>query len=96
VFAAFGIMHRQHRRCIIPQSIAPEDGRNYLPKHVELIEIIDKLLLLHLVGCLSHCITDARSHKYQTEIYENFDKQFFAGNTSHTDGQMDGRTSNPH
>ena len=31
---------------------APEDGRNYRPKHVELIEVINKLLLLHLVGCL--------------------------------------------
>jgi len=32
------------------QSIAPENGRNYLPKHVELIGIINKPLLLHLVG----------------------------------------------
>ena len=31
------------------QSSAPEDGRNYRLKHVELIEIINKLLLLHLV-----------------------------------------------
>ena len=34
------------------QSSAPEDGRNYGPKHVELIEITNKLLLLHLFGCL--------------------------------------------
>ena len=34
------------------QSSAPEDGRNYRPKHVELIEIINKLLFLLLVGCL--------------------------------------------
>ena len=34
------------------QSSAPEDGRNYCPKHVELIGIINKPLLLHLVGCL--------------------------------------------
>ena len=34
------------------QSSAPEDGRNNRPKHVELIGIINKLLLLHLVGCL--------------------------------------------
>jgi len=32
------------------------------PKHIELIEIINKLLLLHLVGCLFYCISDARSH----------------------------------
>ena len=38
------------------QSSVPEDGRNYRPKHVELIEFINKLLLLHLVGCLYHCI----------------------------------------
>jgi len=30
----------------------PEDGRNYRPKRAELIEIINKLLLLHSVGCL--------------------------------------------
>ena len=47
---------RQHRPCIIPQAVnqssAPEDGRNYRPKQVELIEIINKSLLLHLVGYL--------------------------------------------
>ena len=57
-----GIMHR---RCCRPptssahyttncntQSSAPEDGRNYRPKHVELIGIINKPLLLYLVCCL--------------------------------------------
>ena len=34
------------------QSSAPEDGRNKCPKHVELAGIINKPLLLHLVGCL--------------------------------------------
>jgi len=34
-------------------------------KHVELIEIINKLLLLRLVGCLDYYISDARSYKYQ-------------------------------
>jgi len=34
-------------------------------KYVELIEIISKLLLLHLVDCLHYYIIDARSHKYQ-------------------------------
>ena len=47
---------RQHRGCIIPQavtqSVAPEDGQNNCPKHVEVTEIINKPLLLHLVGCL--------------------------------------------
>ena len=32
------------------QSSAPEDGRNRRPKHVELIGIINRLLLLHLFG----------------------------------------------
>ena len=34
------------------QSSAPEDGQNNCPKHVELTGIINKLLSLHLVGCL--------------------------------------------
>ena len=34
------------------QSSAPEEGQNNFPKHVELTGIINKLLLLHLVGCL--------------------------------------------
>ena len=34
------------------QSSAPEDGRDQRLKHVELIGIINKPLLLHLVGCL--------------------------------------------
>ena len=32
------------------QSSAPEDGQDHHPKHVELIGIINKPLLLHLVG----------------------------------------------
>ena len=34
------------------QSSAPEDGQNNCPKHVELTGIINKPLLLNLVGCL--------------------------------------------
>jgi len=30
--------------------------RYYRPKHVELIEVINKLSLLRLVGCLYYCI----------------------------------------
>ena len=37
-------------------SSAPEDGRNYRPKHAELIGIINKPLLLHLLGCLHYCM----------------------------------------
>ena len=59
---AYGIMRR---RCCRPptssahyttncdtQSSAPEDGQNNCRKYVELIGIIDKPLLLHLVGCV--------------------------------------------
>jgi hypothetical protein len=45
----------------IAQSNAPDDGQNNCPKHVELIGIINKHLLLHLVGCLLYyagsCVT---------------------------------------
>ena len=34
------------------RSSAPEDGQNNCPKHVELTGIINKPLLLHLVGSL--------------------------------------------
>ena len=34
------------------QSSASEDGQNNCPKHVALMGIINKPLLLHLVGCL--------------------------------------------
>jgi hypothetical protein len=50
------------------QSSAPEDGRNHRPKHVKLIVIINKPLLLHLVGCLYYCISDARSKEYQKNL----------------------------
>ena len=36
------------------QSCAPEDGQNNFPKHVDLTGIINKPLLLHLVGCLHY------------------------------------------
>ena len=71
------VTNLQHRRCTIPQAVqkthssAPEDGRNYRPKHAELIEIINKLSLLHLVGSLCYCINDARSHKHQIDVSES-------------------------
>jgi hypothetical protein len=34
------------------QSSDPEDGQKNCPKYVELTGIINKPLLLHLVGCL--------------------------------------------
>jgi hypothetical protein len=47
------------------QSSAPEDGRGHRPKHVELIGIINKSLLLQLVPVYIIYINDARSNKYQ-------------------------------
>ena len=47
------------------QSSAPEDGQNHCLKHVELIGIINKLLLLHLVDCLYYSTNDTRSNKHQ-------------------------------
>jgi len=48
------------------QSSAPENGRDHRPKHVELIGIINKPLLLQLVGVYIIYINDARSNKYET------------------------------
>ena len=39
------------------QSSAPEDGRDQRAKHVELIGIINKPLLLHLADCLHYQVT---------------------------------------
>ena len=49
------------------QSSAPEYGRVQRPKHVELIGIINKPLLLHIVGIYVYIIyiCDAPSKKYQ-------------------------------
>ena len=47
------------------QSSAPEDGRDHRSKHVELIGIINKPLLLHLIGVYIIYMNDARSNKYQ-------------------------------
>ena len=67
---ACGVMHP---RCCRPalqwahyttscnaQSSAPEVGRDHRPKHVELIGIINKPLLLHLVGVYIIYVNDAR------------------------------------
>jgi len=39
------VTSRQHRRCIIPQAVNT-GGRNYRPKHVELIEINNKIIVV--------------------------------------------------
>ena len=44
------------------QSSAPEDGWDQRPKHVELIGIINKPLLLHIFGVYIIYINDAQSN----------------------------------
>ena len=53
------------------QPRAPEDGQDQCPKHVELIGIINKPLLLLLVGVYIIYVNDARSNKYQIKLHEN-------------------------
>ena len=52
-------------------SSAPEDGRDQRPKHVELIGIINKPLLLHLVSVCIIYINDARSNIHQNDESNN-------------------------
>jgi len=44
LLAACGIKHRNDK--LQTQSNAPEDGQNYRPKHVELIGIINKIIIV--------------------------------------------------
>ena len=56
------------------QSSAPKDGQNNFPKHAELIGIINKPLLLHLVGFYDMYINDGRSKniKYNLNLLINY------------------------
>ena len=54
------------------RSSDPEKGRNHPPNHFELIGIINKPLLSHVVGCLYYCISDARSNKHQIFLHVFF------------------------
>ena len=49
---AGNIMGALYTKSCNTQSSAPQDGQNNSMKHVELTGIINKPLLLHLVGCL--------------------------------------------
>ena len=56
------------------QISTPEDGRDHHPKHVELIGIINKPFLLHLVGVYIIYVNDARPNKYiiwKINVYQN-------------------------
>ena len=63
---------RQHRGYIVPQAVTHSltllKMGNCL-KHVELIGIINKPLLLNLVGVYIIYINDARSNKYKIYLY---------------------------
>jgi hypothetical protein len=56
--------------CCITRFSAPEDGRDHRPKHVELIGIINKPLLMHLVRVYIIYINEPQSKniKYKTYI----------------------------
>ena len=54
------------------KSSAPEDGRDRRPKHVEMIGIINKPLLLHLVGCLYYLLVAFHSSVTLTEVFPCF------------------------
>jgi len=57
------------------QSSAPEDRRNHRPKHVELIGIINKPLLKHLVSVYIIYVNEARSNKYKIQQFQGPFKQ---------------------
>ena len=54
------------------QSSAPDDGRDHRPKHVELIGIINKPLLLHLVGCLYYLWLSYHVHVQSAHLSPTF------------------------
>ena len=64
------------------QSSAPEDGRVQRPKHVELIGIINKPLLLHLVGVYIICFMQGFFIKLvaQKHLYRSQDKRYLTLN----------------
>jgi hypothetical protein len=59
------------------QSSAPEDGRDPYPKHVELIGIINKPLLLHLFGVYIIYSTKGldRSHREEWVLIAGYQDQ---------------------
>jgi len=50
------------------QSSGPEDGRNYRPKHVELIKVINNLSLLHLFGRLGYGNSKVYNRVYKIHL----------------------------
>jgi hypothetical protein len=63
------------------QYSAPEDGQNNCPKHVELSGIINKPLLLHLVGCLYYlyqwCMVKQRVFLFLSDFPTKFHIRIF-------------------
>ena len=62
-FQAIGRVH--HTTSCNTQSSVPGDVRDHRAKHVEPIGIINKPLLLHLVGVYIIYVNDTQSSKYQ-------------------------------
>jgi len=57
-----GALYHSCKHSVVLLSMGEIMARN----SVELIGIINKPLLLHLVGCLYYCINDARSYRHQS------------------------------
>jgi len=61
------VASRQHRRCIIPQAVNtfPDDGRNYRPKHIELIVIINNICYCCIQLAVCIIVSMMLGHKHQ-------------------------------
>ena len=72
---------RQHHRCIVPQSSTPEDGRNYRPKYVELMVIINKICYYCILLALYIIVSMIHGHtKIKTKIHcESHDTLYLHG-----------------
>ena len=57
---------RHHCRCFIPKSSALEDGRNYHPKHVEMIKISNKTIITQL-----SITTHAKFQRHRLKFIKN-------------------------
>jgi hypothetical protein len=70
----------------VENRVSSEDGRNYRSKQVELIEIINKTLLLHVVGYLYYWqmgfnsvfkgLTLLRSSRLQRWLFKSYSDEF--------------------
>jgi hypothetical protein len=64
-------------------SSAPEDGRNHGSKHVELVGIINKPLLLHLVGIIVSMIRGQTNIKLRSVVEFSSTIRSFSSDSNH-------------